>query len=417
MGIFRSLIGERSGESLSSPSKWLLDFFGGSTETKTGVMVNEKTAMNYLAVFACVRILSETVASLPLHVYRRLPDGGKERATTHPLYTVLHDIGNPEMTSFTVRETIQAYVSTWGNGCAEIEFNNAGFPVALWPMRPDRVDIEREKALGDAGDRRSGGLVYRYTFSNGEQVTLPASNVLHISGLGFDGIKGYSPIKMAREAIGLGLATEEFGARFFGDGTHPGVVVEHPGALSDSAHKHLKSQLSEKHAGLGKSHRMMLLEEGMKLQSIGIPPEDAQFLETRKYQVAEIARIYRVPLHMLADLERATFSNIEHQSIEFVVHTIRPWLVRWEQSMCMKLLTPNERKKYFIEHLVDALLRGDIKARYESYAIGRQWGWLSADDVRRIENMNPLPEGQGERYLTPLNMVPANQAGHDTTKQ
>jgi len=417
MGIFKKLIGQRSGASISNPSKWFMDLFGGSSESKAGAIVNEKTAMYYSTVFACVRIISETIASLPLHLYRGLPDEGKEKAVSHPLYSVLHSIGNPEMPSFTVRETMQAHISTWGNGCAEIEFNNGGYPIALWPMRPDRLQIEREKMLGDVGDRRSGPLVYRYTFGTGEQVVLPASNVLHIPGLGFDGIKGYSPISMAREAIGLGLATEEFGARFFGNGTHPGAVVEHPQTLSDNAFKHLKSQLTEKHAGLGKSHRLMLLEEGMKLQSLGIPPEDAQFLETRKFQKSEIAGIYRVPPHMIGDLEKATFSNIEQQSLEFVRDTIRPWCVRWEQYMFMKLLTPTERKKYFIEHLLDGLLRGDIASRYKAYAVGRQWGWLSADDIRALENMNPLPDGQGKKYLTPLNMASADQTGHGTTKQ
>jgi HK97 family phage portal protein len=395
----------------------MFDFFGGSPETKAGATVNEKTAMYYSTVFACVRIIAETIASLPLHVYRKLPNEGKERAFSHPLYSVLHDIGNSEMASFIVRETMQAHISTWGNGYAEIEFNNAGYPIALWPMRPDRTIVEREKMLGDIGDRRSGPLIYRYTFGTGEQVILPTENVLHIPGLGFDGIKGYSPIRMARETIGLGLATEEFGARFFGDGTHPGAIVEHPGVLSDSAHKHLKSQLSEKHAGLGKSHRLMLLEEGMKLQSLGIPPEDAQFLETRKFQKAEIAGIYRVPPHMIGDLEKATFSNIEQQSLEFVRDTIRPWCVRWEQCMYMKLLTTLEHKKYYIEHLVDGLLRGDIASRYSAYSVGRQWGWLSADDIREKENMNPLPDEQGKKYLTPLNMVASDQTGHDTTKQ
>lgn len=234
--------------------------------------------------------------------------------------------------------------------------------------------------------------------------------MLHIPGFGFNGLVGLSPIAVARQAIGLGLAAEEFGARFFGNGTNLGGVVKHPGKLSDQAAKNLRSSINETYSGLGQSHRVMLLEEGMDFVKVGIPPEDAQFLETRKFQVEEIARIFRVPPHMIGELSRATFNNIEHQSIEFVVHTIRPWLVRWEQVMKWKLFLPSERKSFFAEFVVDGLLRGDIKNRYAAYAIGRQNGWLSADDIREMENLNPLPDGQGQIYLVNGNMVPINQA-------
>jgi HK97 family phage portal protein len=375
-------------------------FITGSP-SHAGVIVNESNAINYSAVYACVRVISETVASLPLHVYQRIPGGGKQRAPDHPLYDILHDLPNPEMTSFTLRETMMSYLLLWGNAYAEIEWGSDGFIRALWPIPPHCIQVERN-------ERQQ--IQYRVSFPDGTQRILPEARILHIPGLSFDGLQGISPIRAARQAIGLGLAAEEFGARFFGNGTHLGGILKHPGKLSDQAHKHLKESINEAYTGLGKSHRLMLLEEGMELEKIGIPPEDAQFLETRKFQVAEIARIFRVPLHMIGDLERATFSNIEHQSIEFVVHTIRPWLVRWEQAMKWKLFLPTERRSFFAEFVVDGLLRGDIKSRYEAYAIARQNGWMSADDIREMENMNPLPGGQGQIYLVNGNMIPVDQA-------
>jgi hypothetical protein len=233
--------------------------------------------------------------------------------------------------------------------------------------------------------------------------------VWHLRGLSSDGLVGLSPIQLMRQAIGLGMATEEFGARFFGNDARPGGVLQHPGVLGNEAFERLQSSWETRHGGLSNSHRVAILEEGMQYSQIGIPPEDAQFLETRKFQVTEIARAFRVPPHMLADLERATFSNIEHQSIEFVVHSIRPWLVRWEQSIQQQLMLDRDRQKYFAEFVVDGLLRGDTVSRYQAYATGRQNGWLSANDIRTLENMNPVDGG--DIYLVPLNMVPADMAG------
>lgn len=384
---------------MAKPERWLVDALGGQ-ETNAGVRVNEATAMQSTAVYACVRILSETLASLPLPVYQRLEGGGKERAPNHPLYTVLHDIANDEMTSYTLRETLMSHLLLWGNAYAEIEWNNAGEVRALWPLRPDQTLPQR--------NAETQKLEYHTILPDGTQVILPFERVLHIPGLGFDGIIGYSPIAMAKQAIGLSLATEEFGARFFSNGAHPSGIVEYPGKLSDQAYERYKKDVEEKHQGLGKSHRIMILEEGLKYHQVGIPPEDAQFLETRKFQLNEIARIYRVPPHMIGDLDRATFSNIEHQSIEFVVHTVRPWLVRWEQAIKLKLFTPLERRRFFAEFVVDGLLRGDIKSRYDAYAVARQNGWMSANDIRELENQNPIPGG--DVYLVNGNMVPIDQA-------
>lgn len=374
----------------------------GLGETAAGIAIDESSALSIGVVYACVRIIAENVASLPLILYRRVAGGGKERATDHALYTLLHDAPNPEMTALEMRETLTAHICTWGNGYAEIESDSSGQVRALWPLRPDRMRVERV----------NGALVYRYRLSKPSsegayEALLRADQVLHIRGLGYNGIVGYSPIALTRQALGLAAATEEFGSRFFGNGARPGGVLEHPGQLSDKAYTRLRDSFEERHKGLENASRIAILEEGIKYHEIGIPPEDAQFLQTRKFQKEEVAMIFRVPPHMLADLERATFSNIEQQSLDFVIYTLRPWLVRWEQAISLRLLLPRERPTLFSEHLVDALLRGDIQARYAAYAIGRQWGWLSADDVREFENMNPLPNGEGQQYLVPLNMAAA----------
>lgn len=395
MGILTNLFEKRA---LDMPVEW--EKYLNPRGDVAGVNVTQQSALTYTAVYACVRILSETVASLPLHVNRRLSNGGKERAPDHYLYYLLHDSPNDEMTSMELRETLMAHLALWGNAYAEVEYNRAGRVHALWPLRPDRMRVTRTR----------GELIYHYRVNAGDPETpIAANNVMHLRGLAHDGIMGYSPIALARLSVGLGQAAEEFGARFFGNDARPGGILKHPGALTEEGHMRLRKSWESRHGGLSNSHRTAILEEGMDYQQIGIPPEDAQYLETRRFQVQEIARIYRVPPHMLADLERATFSNIEHQSLDFVTHTLRPWLVRLEQRMNQQLLTPAEQQQYFIEFLVDGLLRGDIDSRYRAYATARQNGWLSANDIRKLENMNPV-EG-GDVYLVPLNMVPANQVG------
>lgn len=381
-----------AGIPLSDPQ--VIDIFGVKP-LASGVSVNETSAMKYSAVYSAVRLISETIASLPCIVYERLDSGGKTRAPKHPFFKMLHDAPNTEQTSFTYWEQVMINLLLWGNAYSEIQFDGAGRPVALWPLLPDRTKPIR------APDQ---SLQYETVLPEGKMVRLPSYSVLHIAGLGFDGLVGKSPIQMTKEAIGLGLATEQFGASFFGNGAKPGGVIEYPGKMSETGRKNLRESWELMHKGLGKQHRVAILEEGAKYQALAVPPNDAQFLETRKFQVTEIARIFRVPPHMLGDLERATWANVEQESISFVVNTIRPWLVRIEKALGFKLF---DDPKYFVEFLVDGLLRGDTKSRYEAYAIGRQWGWLSADDVRGLENMNPLPNKQGQHYLTPLNMVPA----------
>lgn len=402
MGIFNKILNSGDYSTLSRPKDWFRQMFSGY-RTNAGVSINEDNAMNITAVYAAQKVIFETIASLPLIVYKR--DGDfKERATDHYLYPILHDQPNDEMTAFTFRELLQHHLLTWGNAFSEIEYDKAGRVRALWPLDPSQTVVER--------NQKTQKLEYYTITPDGITYKLPRERVFHIPGLG-DGIVGKSPIRMHREALGLAKATEEFGARFFGDGANPSGIIEYPGKLDDEAYERFKKDVREAHSGLSKSHRLMILEEGLKFHQTTIPPEDAQFLETRKFQLNEIARIYRVPPHMIGDLERATFSNIEHQSIEFVVHTIRPWLVRWEQAIKMQLIPEKARKTFFAEFLIDGLLRGDIKSRYEAYATARQNGWLNADEIRRMENMNPLPDGQGQIYLVNGSMIPIPKGGED----
>jgi len=372
-------------------------FFFGSTSS--GKTVNERTAMQTTAVYACVRVLAEAIASLPVHTYR-YTDRGKEKAIDHPLYYLLHSEPNPEMTSFVFRETLMGHLLLWGNAYAQIIRDGRGKVIALYPLMPDKMTVDRAE---------KGELYYLY---NKEGVIYPlrSDEVLHIPGLGFDGIVGYSPIAMAKNAIGMAIATEEYGAKFFANGANPGGVLEHPGVVKDPAR--IRESWNAVYQGSGNAHRVAVLEEGMKFQSIGIPPEQAQFLETRKFQINEIARIFRVPPHMVGDLEKSSFSNIEQQSLEFVMYTLDPWVIRWEQAIHRALFSPSEKREYFTKFNVNGLLRGDYQSRMQGYAVGRQNGWLSADDIRELEDMNKLPNGSGgDKYLVNGNMVDITHAG------
>jgi len=400
MGILSALFERRSLEDPAQPitSSTVIEALSGPPSV-TGRHVTPDSAMRVSAVFACVRVLAETISSLPLHVYRRLDGGGKERDPEHPLYRVLHDLPNPEMTSVELRENLVGHVALRGNAYCEIERDGEGNVRALWPLRPDRVRVEP----------RNGRRYYVVDVPGGPPQGLEPEKVWHIRGFGTRADSGLSPIACARESVGLALATEEYGARFYANDSRPGGVLKHPGKLSPEGAKNLKQSWEAAHGGLSNAHRVAVLEEGVEWQAIGIAPEDAQYLEMRQYQVLEIARLFRVPPHLIGDLSRATYANIEHQSIEFVTHTIRPWLVRIEQAIARDLFRENERSTWFAEHLVDGLLRGDIQSRYNAYAQARQNGWMSANDIREIENMNPVDGG--DIYLVPLNMVPAEDAG------
>jgi HK97 family phage portal protein len=367
--------------------------------TSSGKNVNERTAMQTTAVYACVRVPAETVAVLPLHVYRYTSDGGKERTPKHPLYRLLHDCPNSEMTSFSFRETLMVHLLLYGNAYAQIVRDGRGQPVALYPLLPPNMDV----------DRKDGEIVYTYHSDKGD-VRMSRWNVLHIPGLGFDGLVGHSPIAMSKNAIGTALAVEEYGAKFFANGANPGGVLEFPGTVKDI--KRVKDSWNAGYQGTDNAHKIALLEEGAKFAAIGIPPEQAQFLETRKFSVNEICRIFKVPPHLIGDLEKATFSNIEHQSIDFVVHSVNPWVVRWEQALQQALILPSEQSDVFIKFNVDGLLRGDYKSRMEGYAVGRQNGWLSANDIRELEDLNRIPaEDGGDEYLINGNMAKLADAG------
>ena len=380
-------------------------YMGGSA---SGKVVTERSAMQMTAVYSCVRILAEAIAGLPLHLYRYRDDGGKEKAIDHPLYLLLHDEPNPEMSSFVFRETLMTHLLLWGNAYAQIIRNGKGEVVALYPLMPNKMSVDRDT---------DGHLFYTYQRSNeeapiaeGTKVVLSPKDVLHIPGLGFDGLVGYSPIAMAKNAIGLAIATEEYGSKFFANGATPSGILEYPGTVKDP--EKLRDSWTRGFSGSGNAHKVAVLEEGMKYTPISISPEQAQFLETRKFQINEIARIFRVPPHMVGDLDKSSFSNIEQQSLEFVKYTLDPWVVRWEQSIQRTLLQDEEKSRYFVKFNLEGLLRGDYQSRMNGYATARQNGWMSANDIRELENLDRIPpESGGDLYLINGNMLPLDRAG------
>ena len=387
MGIFSGLFKSRDKPQNSYDSPSYTYFFGRSN---AGKRVTDRTALQHIAVYACVRVLSEAIAQLPLHVYQ-YTENGKERVPQHPLYFLLHDQPNPEMTSFVFRETLMSHLLIYGNAYAQIIRNGRGDVLGLYPLMPDKIKVDRDE---------KNRLIYiysRYDEANPNlkeqgDIVLYADEVLHIPGLGFDGLVGYSPIALAKNAIGISIACEEYGASFFGNGASPSGVLEHPGVIKNP--ERVRDAWQRAHGGRN-AHKVAVLEEGMKFTPIAIPNNEAQFLETRKFQIEEIARMYRVPLHMIGDLDHATFSNVEHLSLDFVKYSLDPWIVRWEQSLQKALLSDSEKGQYFVKFNVDGLLRGDYASRMQGYATVRQNGWMSANDIREKEDMNMLSEEEG----------------------
>lgn len=536
----------------SSPSQWLVDWISGGTSSSSGMKVNAQKAMQYAPFWAAVRVISGTVAALPFAVYRRSADGGKVKQARHPIYALLHDRPNEYVDAVTFIETRQAHVLTYGNGYAEIQRDNSGKPVALWPLLPNRT--QRKVDL-------DGIPYYEVRPQAGQTVRLPDYNVLHIKGLGFDGYTGYDVVTFHKEALGYGMAVKEYGSRFFANNANPGGVLEHPGRLSENAGKKLMEMWNKAHSGLSQAHRLQVLEEGMKWHPIGVEPDKAQAIEVQKFTVDDCARIFNIPPHKLASLDKATFcmpadvevytengpksiagvrigekvwsldeneqwvlspilrsgctgedellhirttnrafranarhrvlirrkylspradrhgyqyetewrneyvpagelhvgdrlvtangdfgtlgyslagiisieseppekvynlkvegthtfvangvvvhnSNIEEQNIDFLMTTMLYWFRKWEQECNHKLFMPSERGSMFCEIMFAGMLRGNVAARSSSYGMGRQWGYYSINDIRRMENLNPIgPEG--DVYLDPLNMVPA----------
>lgn len=399
MGLFARLREERATKAIGghpSGGSWIDGWFGGSCD------VNEQTAMQLATVWACVRAISEDVSKLPLKVYRWKSDDEREKVRGHPVSKLLNRRANSYATpSMIVRETLLARALLWGNGYAEIERDNTGRPIGLWPLDNVKVTPTVE----------NGQLRYRYRGDSGE-INVPGDDMFHVRGLGGDGVCGWSVVRFARESMTLSRSAETFGSSFFRNGLRPSGVLKHPGKLTDKAKINLRESLQKLFGGAQNVAKLLVIEEGMAFEKLTIDPNDAQFLETRQFQIPEICRWFRMKPHKVADLSRATFSNIEHQDLEYVGDTLMGWMVRVEQEADLKLFTPAEQQgEFYAEHLVAGLLRGDLKSRYDAYAQGRQWGWLSADEVRAKEGENPIPEGNGKLYLVPINMTTADKVG------
>jgi HK97 family phage portal protein len=391
IGAFRASPNNPS-TSLANPASWMFD----GAASKTGIAVTEDSAMRLSAVFGAVRVISETIASLPWEVKQDAGDSTRS-ASAHPINKLIHH-PNGMMTDFNFREVCQAHLCLHGNAFIAIRRNEAGQPVKLIPVHPDRVEVKVYK------DEKF------YTIDQGKE-TFDDTEMIHILGLSFDGIIGKSVIEAARESIGLGLAADQFGGSFFGNGANVSAILTHPGRLSDEAYKRLMASWARRYSGLDNAHKTAILEEGMNLQKVSISPQESQFLETRKFGVEDIARFFRIPLAYLGSLENSsTRANIEEQGIQFQRNTVLPWVKRWEAEFNRKLFPGQE--DYFIRMNMDGLLRGDISSRYSSYAVARQWGWLSVNDIRKHESLEPIDGG--DIYLQPMNMV---EAGTDNTAE
>lgn len=376
MGMFAGAFGGSS--SVGSHDSWLVRAI--SPKTDAGTYVSEYTAMHLPVVYAAVGVISDAVGQLPVDVFQA-KNGRKTKVNDHPVAHLLNFEPNPYMSPFVLRNAIQSHSLLWGNGYMEPQRRRSGEMAALWPLLPDSTGIVKDRK----------GIRY-FTTIDGEQYPLAPSKVAHIPALGFDGLVGYSPIWMARQAVGLGLAMEKFGAKFFSNDAKSGGFVHYPGQLSEKASKNIQDSL-QKQGGLDNAHRVKVLEEGAKFVQTTIPPEDAQFLGSREFQIAEIARIYRVPLHMLQSHEKSTSwgSGIEEMTLGFVHFTLMPWLVRWEQELNRKLFTASERKEgLFVKFNVTALLRGDAASRSAFYKEGIDSGWLLKNEAREKEDLNPI---------------------------
>lgn len=366
---------------------------GGGPDTWSGNKVDENSSLTNPTVWACVRVISEAYASMPQHVYKRTADGGKEIARNHYLYSVLHDQANDELTAFNYRELTMVHKLTWGNAYSLIEWDQAQRVKALYPLPPDRVKVKRETVTSPKS--------YAYRQNNGTWAPIASEYMFHEPAMGYDGIVGYSPIGVQRQMIGASNAVAEFGARFFGNGVRSSGFLEHPGTLTKEGGERLKASFTEKYSGLTNAHKVILLEGGLKFKPNSINPDDAQFLETKKHSRSEIAGMFRVPAHMVGDLEKATFSNIEQQSLEFVTFTLVPWMARYEAAAESRLLTPQGRTQYFIEIDANGLMRGDSASRSAFYQLGINAGWLKPNEARSKENLNTEPAG--DVYFRPMN--------------
>jgi HK97 family phage portal protein len=406
------LSGYIKAQAATSFSEWLQAFFRGdewalAASTNAGVAVTEESSMQCMAVYGCVHIISETIASLSFLLYKK-QDRGKVEAVNHPLYPILHDLPNPEMTAMTFWEQIVVSVLLWGNGYAQIVRNGDGQIMSLWPLIPSRMRVTR--------DKDTGAVTYSYQMADGTWQNIPYEQIFHVPGLGFNGITGFSPIRMAKNAIGLAQAAEQYGSSFFSNGACPAGILSHPSVLKDP--DKMKKNWNDANHGPGKARGVAILEEGMTYSQIGIPPEDSQFMETRSYQVADIARLYRVPLHLLAEGDKAaTYASVEQFGIQFVTYTLLPWCRRIEETVYKELLNPTERKKYFGKLNVKDLLRGDFATRMTGYTSGRQNGWFTTNDIREMEDMDLSDDPAADEFLVNGNMISISTAAAQLPKQ
>lgn len=377
---------------------WPMGAFGRRTDS--GVEVDPAKALGLAAYFACLRNISEDIAKLPLKTYRR-KGRNKEEVPQHPVYRLLHDEPNPEMTAMAWRETMTHWAAGWGAGVSEIERTGAGLPAAFWPIHPTRIRLLRNEQKRLRYVIKTDDLVK-------SDVELPPEDVLHIHGLGGKGVTGYCLSIMASQTIGLGLQAEKFAARFFGEGIVLSGYLSHPGELKKPAKENIRQHWKTTYGGADKSHDLAILSEGMEWKQLGIPPEEAQFLETRQFEVEEVCRWFRMPPHKVQHLLRATFSNIESQNIEYVVDTLLSWATRWEQEIRRKCFDRATEADLFSEHLFNALLRGDQVKRGTFYRTMFMVGAMSQNDIRAAENENEVPHG--DTYYVPANMIPAEKA-------
>jgi len=386
---------ERRDVSLTSPPDWLVEYLGGGA-SYSGENVTVDRALTVPAVLAGFSILLEDTSSLPLILYRRLARG-KERASNNPLYFLLHNEPNTEMTSMVYREILMGHLLGWGNSYSQKIWDTRGRLTALYPLNPSSMEIAREN-----GERK-----YLYRTNDGRRIAFTQEEIWHIPAFGFDGVKGFSRISMARNSIGLALTTEKFGSRVFSNGARPDVILTYPRQLDPKQQKLILDSWNQTYGGSSNAAKTAILEEGLDIKTLGFPPEDAQFIETQKWTVQQIARVFRIPPHMLGDVERSTSwgSGIEQQELGYVTHTLRPWTVRIEQQANKDLLLQREKPEYFFEHLFDELLRTDTKSRMEAYAIAITNGVITRNEARERENL--LPYKGGDEPLYPLNMTSA----------
>lgn len=410
MSFFATALGleRRGAEDPAQPLNWagLADVVQG-TATRAGLRISPDTVMRLSTVYVCVRVLSETVGTLHWHLYHRRADGGKDRAVGRPLYNRIRYEPNPEMTSQELRESLAAHLMLRGMAYGELERNGRGDIEAIWPLHPDYTRLVR---------KRADGRLWCVTINpqTGQEVGLPPGRYWRIRGFGTDPYQGLSPVAQARESLALAAALEGYAGYFFANNSQPGGVLETERSLSDLAKQNMKESWQEAHGGLEKAHRVAVLEAGVKWKQVGLSNEDAQFLEARKFQRSEIYALFRIPAHMAGDLEHATFSNIEHQKLEFY-DAVLPYCERMEGSAHRDMVGEADKGRLFVKHNMAGLVRGDFKTRMEGYALGRQWGWWNVDEIRENEDLNPLPDGKGQIYLEPLNMVPAGSQASATT--